>query len=59
MVLKADLPCSQRPLQEESKRQLCELGLDERTDGLVGEGEDLLTFLLPLVVLMGDTWGRN
>lgn len=54
MVLKPNLACSQRPLQKESKRQLRELSLDECTDGLVGKGKDLLTFLLPLVILVGD-----
>ena len=57
MVLKADLACSQRPLQEESKRQLSKLGLDKCTDGLVGEGKDLLTLLFPLVILRTDTFG--
>lgn len=57
MVLKADLARGQRPLQEESKRQLGELGLDKCTDGLVGEGEDLLTLLFPLVILMGVKLG--
>lgn len=56
MVLKANLACSQRPLQEESKRQLSQLGLDKCTDGLVGEGKDLLTLLFPLIILKGDTF---
>lgn len=51
MVLKANLSCSQRPLQEESEGQLSQLSLDKCTDGLVGEGEDLLALFLPLVVL--------
>lgn len=57
MVLKANLSCSQRPLQEESKWQLRKLGLDKCTDGLVSEGKDLLTLLFPLVILMGDKFG--
>lgn len=57
MVLEADLSGSQRPLQEESQRQLGQLGLDKCTDRLVGEGEDLLALLLPLVVLVGtQSW---
>lgn len=54
MVLKADLPCGQRPLQEEAQRQLRQLRLDKSTDGLMGEGEDLLTLLLPLVILKAE-----
>lgn len=57
MVLKANLACSQCPLQEESKRQLSKLSLDKCTDGLVGEGKDLLALLFPLVILMGDKFG--
>lgn len=52
MILKADLACSQRPLQEESERQLSKLCLDKCTDGLVGEGEDLLALFFPLVILI-------
>ena len=51
MVLEGDLACCERPLEEEPEGQLCQLGLDESTDGLVGEREDLLTLLLPLVIL--------
>lgn len=51
MVLKADLPGGQGPLEEEPQGQLGQLGLDQGADGLVGEGEDLLALLLPLVVL--------
>lgn len=58
VVLKADLASSQRALQEESKRQLSQLSLDQRTDGLVGEGEDLLALLFPLVILTGDRVGQ-
>lgn len=53
VVLKANLACSQGPLQKEPKRQLCKLCLDKCTDGLVGEGKDLLTLLFPLIILMG------
>lgn len=59
MILKANLPSCQRPLQEESKRQLGKLGLDKCTDGLVSEGEDLLTLLFPLVILTRDRFERN
>lgn len=52
MVLKASLASGQRPLQEESKWQLCKLGLDKCTDGLVSEGKDLLALLFPLVILI-------
>lgn len=58
VVLEADLAGGQRPLQEQPERQLGELGLDERADGLVGEGEDLLALLLPLVVLQTG-WRRG
>lgn len=51
MVLKANFACSQRPLQEQSQRQLSELGFNKCTDGLVSEGEDLLALLFPLVIL--------
>lgn len=52
MVFKANFACSQRPLQEESERQLSKLGLDKSTDGLMGEGKDLLALLFPLVILV-------
>lgn len=52
MVFKANFAGSQRPLQEESKRQLCKLSLNKGTDGLMSEGKDLLALLFPLVILM-------
>lgn len=51
VILESDFPGSQRPLQEEPQRQLSQLGLDQRADGLMSEGEDLLAFLLPLIIL--------
>lgn len=51
MVFKADFARSQRPLQEEPKRQLCKLRLDKCTDGLMSKGKDLLALLFPLVIL--------
>lgn len=51
VILKANLSCSQSPLQEESQGQLCQLCFDQSTDGLVSKREDLLAFLLPFVIL--------
>lgn len=51
VVLEADLSGGKRPLQEETQRQLGQLGLDQSADGLVGEGEDLLALLLPFIIL--------
>lgn len=51
VVLEADLSGGERPLQEETQRQLGELGLDQGADGLMGKREDLLALFLPLIVL--------
>lgn len=51
VILKADLPGGERALQEEPQRQLRQLRFDQRADRLVSEGENLLAFLLPLVIL--------
>lgn len=51
MVLEADLAGGERPLQEQTQRQLSQLGFYQSTDGLVGKGEDLLALLLPFIVL--------
>lgn len=51
MVLEANLSGGERTLQEEAQRQLGQLSLNQGADGLMGEGEDLLALLLPLIVL--------